>query len=139
MDYFFVYTDGASRGNPGESACAFLIYDKNRKLVLKKSFYLGRATNNEAEYSGVLLALKELAEMGAKKAIFFLDSLFVKKQLDGEYRLKNERMMKFYLEIKKIIFKTRMEVEFNYISRSENKEADKLVNLVLDKNSKNKK
>jgi len=134
MDSFFVYTDGASRGNPGQAAGAYLIFDKNHKLILKNGAHLGIATNNEAEYKAAILALNKLLELKIKKAIFFLDSLLVEKQLSGKFKIKTDRMQKLYLEIKRLIFQNGLSVEFQYISRDQNKEADKLVNQILDKN-----
>jgi len=136
MRKFFVYTDGASRGNPGKSAIAFLIFDHSKKIIFKYKKFLGIATNNEAEYQAVLLALKKLLDLKIKKAIFFLDSLLVVKQLNNKFKVKDERMQRFYLEIKKIIFQNGIDAKFQYIKREENKQADKLVNEVLDKQKK---
>ncbi len=136
---FFVYCDGASRGNPGPSAAACLIFDSQKKLVARLGKYLGRGTNNEAEYQAVILALEKLKKMEAKKATFFLDSLFVVKQLNGKFRVKDERMKSFFLAIKRLIWETGIQVEFRYISRSKNTRADSLANKVLDKALKVKK
>ncbi len=131
-EIFFVFTDGASRGNPGPCAGAFLIY-RGRKLIKKGGEYFGEGTNNEAEYRAVLLALEELKKRKIKEAVFFLDSLFVVKQLKGDFRLKHPRMQKLYLAIKRLIWETGLKVSFRYIPRAQNKEADKLVNQILDR------
>jgi len=130
---FFVYCDGASRGNPGPSASAYLILSPKRKLIAKGGKFWGKGTNNEAEYRAVILALKRLKKLKVKKATFFLDSLLVAKQLGGSFKVKNERMQKFFIAIKRLIWETKMEVEFVYIPRKKNSRADKLVNQILDK------
>lgn len=129
---FFVYCDGASRGNPGPSASAYLIFSNQRRLVAKGGRFWGKGTNNEAEYRAVVLALEHLKKLKVKKAIFFLDSLLVAKQLSGDFKVRNERMQKFFIEIKRLIWETKMEVEFRYVSRAKNVHADKLVNEFLD-------
>jgi len=129
---FFVYTDGASRGNPGKAAGGFLIYDRKKNLLYEEGEYLGRATNNEAEYKAVILALNKLVKLKANKAFFFLDSLLVVKQLNGEYKVKEPRMQQLNRRIKSLIFDNNLEIDFKHISRDKNKEADAIVNKVLD-------
>lgn len=129
---FFVYTDGASRGNPGAAAAGFLIYDQNKEIIHKEGDYLGTATNNEAEYQAIILALKSLKDLKAKKVHFFLDSMLVVKQINGEFKVKDLRMQKYYLEIKKLIWETGLVVDFKHIRREQNKEADDLVNEILN-------
>jgi len=129
---FLVYTDGASRGNPGKAAAGFLIFDLDKNLIHKEGDFLGIATNNEAEYQAVILALKTLQNLKAKKADFFLDSMLVVKQLKGEFKIKEPRMGKFYLEIKNLINTLGLVAKFTHIRREQNKEADELVNEILD-------
>ena len=136
-EIFFVYCDGASRGNPGSASSAYLIFDANKHLVAKGGKYLGKGTNNEAEYTAVILALKKLKELGAKKAIFYLDSLFVVKQLTGKFKVKEPRMQKLNLAIKRLLWETNMQVEFYYVPRERNKLADQLANEILDRQAKN--
>jgi ribonuclease HI len=133
---FFVYTDGASRGNPGYAAAGFLIFDGQRNLVHKEGDYLGIATNNEAEYQAVILALKTLKKLNAKKIDFFLDSMLVVKQIKGEFKIKEPRMGKLYLEIKNLLNQMGLSASFTHIRREQNKEADALVNEILDKEHK---
>ena len=131
-DPYSVYTDGASRGNPGEAAAGFLVYNQKKELVHKEGNYLGKATNNEAEYQAVILALKFLKKSKAKKANFYLDSTLVVKQIKGEFKIKEPRMQKFCLEIKSLIWETGIVISFSHIRREQNKEADALVNEILD-------
>lgn len=127
-----IYTDGGSRGNPGKSAIGVVIKDRTY------SKYLGIKTNNEAEYEAIIFALKKIKQiLGNKKSkemeleIRF-DSKLVANQLNGNYKIKEQRLYPLFIEIwnLKQDFK---KVEFKNISRQENKLADKLVNLELNK------
>jgi ribonuclease HI len=81
------YTDGASRGNPGPSACSFVIYDDGKE-ILSSSFYLGERTNNYAEYAGLIA----LMQQGLTKMDIYCDSALVVKQVNGEWKVKHEDM-----------------------------------------------
>lgn len=129
---YFVYTDGASRGNPGEAAAGFLIYDAKKELLHKEGDYLGKATNNEAEYQAVILALKKLQELKIKNVQFYLDSMLVVKQINGEFKVKDLRMQKYYFEIKRLMKESGLSVKFTHVRREQNQAADALVNEILD-------
>jgi len=131
-----IYCDGASRGNPGLAAAAFLIKNEENKIIHQQSFFLGKATNNIAEYNGVLLALKWLAKenLSQQKEIhFYLDSLLVVSQLTGIFKIKNEKLRKIIVEIKKIEEEITLPIFYHHIIRKYNKRADELVNKCLDK------
>ena len=136
METYLIFTDGASRGNPGPASAAFIIKDSAGNLRLKCGNFLGIQTNNYAEYQAVLLALQKSAEVLTPAAScslkFFLDSNLVVNQLSGKYQIKNPRLTTFAAQIKNLENKF-ANVEYNYIPRSQNKEADKLANLCLDK------
>jgi len=124
-----IYTDGASRGNPGKSAAAF-IATKNNKITKQNSKYLGTATNNEAEYNAIILALQTIK---TKEAEIISDSELAIKQLTGEYKIKKPHLQKLKTKIDKLI-KGR-KIKFSN-QRRENKfivQADYLVNKELDK------
>lgn len=129
-----IYTDGGSRGNPGNAACAFVVYDEGVE-VKRDSKFLGHATNNFAEYNGVLLALEWIKE--GSSVNFFLDSELVVKQLTGIYKIKNSVIQNLVLQIKKIIHDKQIFAEFNNVPREKNKTADLLVNKELDRSEKN--
>lgn len=138
-----IYTDGGSRGNPGPAALGIVIYRQRTgdgngvELVNQYSEYLGKKTNNEAEYQAVVFALKKVKQLFGKdrtKEIeieFRSDSELVVKQLSGKYKLKDQKAKEFFLEIwnLKIAYKS---VIFKNIPREENQEADRLVNEALD-------
>ncbi len=126
-----VFTDGASRGNPGDAACAAIFYEKNGEELLRRTKILGKTTNNVAEYEGVLLALQIAKELGAKELHLKLDSELVVKQLNGEYKVKNQRLGVLHVEATRLLGAF-PKVTISQISRNENRESDKLVNAALD-------
>ena len=131
-----IYTDGGSRGNPGPAAVGFVIeglgHDK------KYGEHIGITTNNEAEYRAVILALKKVKELiGSDKSTeanleFIVDSELLAKQLNGEYKVKDTNLQSLFMEIwnLKLDFN---KVIFTHVLREKNKEADKLLNEVLDR------
>ena len=126
-----VYTDGGARGNPGPAAYAFVVFENNIK-IFQEGKYIGETTNNVAEYTGVAKALEFLTtQIGVKEIDIFLDSLLVKEQLTGNYKIKHENMKNFATQIK-ALEKNFDHITYTHISREKNKEADALVNSTLD-------
>jgi ribonuclease HI len=130
-----VFTDGGARGNPGPAASAFVLLI-NGDVIKKESRFLGIATNNIAEYQGVLLALRWLKSNNIKPEVdkinFYLDSELVVRQLNGVYKVRDEKLLTFYSEILLIIKRIGRDVVFKHVPRSQNKIADSLVNIELD-------
>lgn len=132
-----IYSDGGSRGNPGESALGVYFPDFNKEY----SDYLGIGTNNEAEYKAAIFALKKAKQLigkeDSKKTEIEIkaDSELIVKQLKGEYKLKEEKLIPLFIEIwnLKQDFK---KVEFTHIPREQNKKADAMVNKELDSRQK---
>ncbi len=132
-----IHTDGGSRGNPGPAAIGVVI---ESDLTGKKEFgeYIGETTNNEAEYRAVIFALKKLKQLiGSEKCSaslveLLLDSELVVKQLNKEYKLKDKNIQNFFIEIWNITFDFGG-VSFHHVPREENREADRVVNQVLDR------
>jgi len=126
-----LFTDGGSRGNPGPGACAYVLYDPAGNLQEKCGKYLGKVTNNQAEYEGIIEGLKAAKQNRVEELGCLLDSELVVRQINGTYKIKDPGLKPRTLEVFKLIqnFKT---VTFNYIPREQNKEADKLVNETLD-------
>ena len=129
-----IHTDGGSRGNPGPAACSF-VAEENGSEINKYSKYLGVTTNNVAEYSGVILALKWLTEKKYfnRSIIFLLDSELVVKQINGVYKVKDENLRNLFFEILTLMKKFGQQIVFKHIPREKNKIADFLVNWELDK------
>lgn len=138
-----IYTDGGARGNPGLAACGAVIKNENGEIILKASKYLGVATNNQAEYKALILALEEAQNIFMKKKSnekhieCHLDSELVVKQLNREYKIKNEGLKPLFAQARNLISNFDS-VKFIYIPREQNKLADKLVNKELDSRGKRK-
>lgn len=129
-----IYTDGGSRGNPGPSAAGFVIQDSQERTVLEGGNYLGLTTNNQAEYQAVKLALEKAIELGAKNVSFRLDSLLVVNQLNGVYQIKNRDLWPIHASIKSLT-KHFDKVTFTHVRREFNREADAIVNHLLDEHT----
>lgn len=132
-----VFCDGGARGNPGPAAAGFVIKDSAGKVIKKKGKYLGRATNNVAEYQAVVAALAWLGQQ-AKPAsqpatyTFFLDSRLVVNQLNGLFKVKNPSLRSLVVKIRQLEQAVGGHINYLFIKREKNQEADQLVNLTLD-------
>lgn len=127
---WILYSDGASRGNPGESgAGAFLVNDKGEEIELVK--YLGQRTNNQAEYEGLILGLEKLKSLGARKVEIRADSELMIRQLQGKYRVKNPDLQVLFGKAGALL-KHFEEVSLRHVPREQNKEADRLSNEAID-------
>lgn len=128
-----IYTDGASRGNPGPAAYGFVILDRAGNIIHKKGNAIGITTNNVAEYTAVHEALKYAA--GIKSRIsgieLYADSKLVAEQLSGRFKVKAKHL-KPIIEKIKILTLELGGISYSYIPRSQNKLADSLANLALD-------
>jgi ribonuclease HI len=125
------FTDGASRGNPGEASCAVVIYDDSDEELLRRAKKLGVTTNNVAEYEGVILALELAATLSAAKLRIKLDSELVARQLNGVYKVKHPALKPLHARAK-LLIRDFDAVEIIHISREKNKVVDKLANEELD-------
>jgi ribonuclease HI len=131
-----VYTDGASRGNPGPSAIGIFIKDASGKEIVRKGEYLGQTTNNVAEYTAVIRALKYLLNKKLYKTtdievIINTDSELLINQLNGNYRIRSQNLIPLAIEIRGLLKKI-PRLKFNLISREKNKVADKLANKSMN-------
>ncbi len=138
MKHIIIYTDGGSRGNPGKAAIGVVFCNEKEEIIQKFGEYLGdQLTNNDAEYQAVIFALKKFKALFGKKMAEVAevevrsDSELLVNQMNGKYKLENEKIQKFFIEIwnLKIDFKA---VKFKAIPREKNREADRLVNETLD-------
>jgi len=132
-----IYCDGGSRGNPGPAASAFAVI-KNGETIFKDSMFLGRSTNNIAEYQSTLMAIEWLLKNKTSQdtVAIVVDSQLVFKQMTGQYKIKNERIKIMATKIKTLEKKLKTKVKYQWSPRSKNKIADRLVNEELDKNNK---
>lgn len=138
MRKIIIYTDGGSRGNPGRAAIGAVFCNEKEQVIRKHGEYLGdNITNNEAEYQAVILALKKFKALFGKKLAqntsieIRSDSELIVKQLNGEYKILDAKMQPLFLEVWNLKFDFK-QIKFKTINRERNKEADKLVNEVLD-------
>ncbi|NLM04267.1 MAG: ribonuclease HI family protein [Clostridiales bacterium] len=127
-----IYTDGGSRGNPGEAGIGIVIKDKDGNILKEVSQYIGVQTNNVAEYKALSRGLEIALDMGIKKIKCKLDSELVTKQIKGEYKVKNERMIPMYNMVMPLINEFE-EFHIEHIKREYNKEADALANKAMDR------
>mgnify|MGYP000571976736 CR=1 FL=1 len=127
-----IYTDGASRGNPGEAAIGAVIFD-GKEVVAELKRYLGKRTNNWAEYEAVsdaLIRAKEL-NLHGNPIRFFLDSKLVAEQLSGNWKIKEATLREQNTKIHKVL-EDFSDVTFTHIPREKNTHADRLANEALD-------
>lgn len=129
-----IFTDGASRGNPGLSAAGIVIKDSRNNILNVSRKFLGKHTNNYAEYMALIESISVLENSGieTEKINFFLDSELVVRQIRGEYKIRNKDLIKLSLEFMKKISSLKIPFEINYIPRKENEIADKLANEAID-------
>ncbi len=126
-----IHVDGASRGNPGTAGAGAILKNIQGGVLKKLRRFLGKATNNVAEYEALILALKESSAMGVKKVYLHADSELVVKQVLGIYKVKNETLKKLHAEVLSLL-KNFTEFKIRHVPREQNKEADKLANEAID-------
>ena len=130
MDKFTLYFDGCSKGNPGLSGAGAVIYLNDDEIWAKSEFVSNNQTNNYAEYSGLLLGLKEAIKQNIKILHVCGDSLLVIKQMQGKYKVNSPNIISLFNEAQKMLqhFDS---IEFTHVYRTKNKRADELSNLAL--------
>lgn len=125
------YTDGGARGNPGPAAAGIVIKNNTGNIVCAFGEYLGEQTNNYAEYTALVLALKKAKELGAVEVECFLDSELVVKQMRREYKVKEVGLQKLFIQVHNAAMAFK-KISYHHIPREKNREADAEVNKTLD-------
>jgi ribonuclease HI len=125
-----IYVDGGSRGNPGPAGSGAVI-TVDGQLVAELSKYIGVATNNVAEYTGLIIGLEKAYQLGYKKVDVRMDSELVVKQMLGIYKVKNENLLPLSLQAQSLAKKF-SHFKIEHVRREFNKEADRLANLAMD-------
>lgn len=141
MKRIIIYTDGASKGNPGPAGIGAAFYNQKKQLIKQYSQYIGEATNNEAEYKAAIFALRKFKSLFGKKVAKIseveirTDSQLLSKQINGEYKILNKGIQKLFLELwnLKLDFK---KIRFRLIPRERNQKADELAGEAIDKNDR---
>jgi ribonuclease HI len=130
-----IFADGGARGNPGNAAYGFVIFNHKKEEIVRCGAKIGIATNNIAEYTAVLEAFKWIEKHNmneTQKIAVYVDSQLVASQLSGYFKVKNEKLMGLHQKIKKIEHNLFANIEYNHIPREKNVIADSIVNQALD-------
>lgn len=131
-----VYTDGGSRGNPGISGYGVVINDDQNQLIYQEAKFLGIKTNNEAEYSGIIAALKWIKKNQKSYQItqinFFADSQLMIRQLQGLYQVKAPTLLPLFSQVQQLLIQINLPVKYTDVRREFNKLADQLANQAMD-------
>ena len=123
-----IFSDGASKGNPGDAAIGVVISDEHGAVLREIGQYIGTATNNAAEYSALIRGLKEAAALGAEAIEISTDSELLARQLTGVYRVKSPNLIPYYEEAV-LLLRGFERVSVTHVFRESNKRADELANL----------
>ncbi len=129
--HLVLMADGASRGNPGPAGAAAVLLDQAGNQVAAICRYLGRTTNNVAEYQGLIMGLERAAELGARSLSIRLDSELVVRQMNGQYRVRKNHLKSLYDRARALLQSFSL-VDIIHIPRSENRLADSLANQAID-------
>ncbi len=126
------YTDGASRGNPGESGVGIVLKDELGNTIGSHFGYIGKATNNIAEYTALAACLKMVKKMDCDSLVVHSDSELMVRQLNGQYKVKDKGLKKHFLGIQEILTGSPFKFAIKHVPRDENHEADQLANRGID-------
>lgn len=129
-----ICTDGAARGNPGPAGIGVVVYHEDGTVVAEHCRFLGVATNNIAEYNGLIDGLTLAAAHHADSVEMVLDSELVVRQMRGEYKVKNERLAALHRQATALAAAFRR-ARFTHVPREQNAAADKLANKAIDSQS----
>ena len=127
-----IYVDGASRGNPGPAAVGAVIKEEQGATILKVSYSIGRATNNQAEYSALIVALQQARKLGADQVYINTDSQLMSEQINGNYRVRNAHIRPLFEKAMQLLTAFQY-YSIDHIPRYLNSEADALANEALNK------
>jgi ribonuclease HI len=123
--------DGAARGNPGEAGCGAAICDETGAVIKELSRYLGHATNNVAEYEALLMGLEAVVRLGRKKLRVQSDSELLVRQINGVYRVKDDKLKKLFERALALLHRLDS-YHIIHVRREYNKLADRLANQAID-------
>ncbi len=126
-----LFTDGGARGNPGPAAYAYVLEGEDGTVLAAHGETIGVATNNVAEYGGLVAGLEKAVELGLSELEVRSDSELMVKQMRGEYRVKNEALRELSLRAGRLA-RQLGKVEYRHVRREQNELADRLVNEALD-------
>lgn len=130
-----IYADGACWGNPGPAAIGAVIKDEKQRKLVELSQYIGKGTNNQAEYKAVIAALQSAMKLGADEVVLHLDSELVIRQLSGKYKVKNALLQPLHVRLKALL-KQFKGFSINQVGHDGNEEAHGLATAALKQNMK---
>lgn len=128
------FSDGGARGNPGPAGVGAVLFNEKNEIVEELSRYLGETTNNQAEYRALIMALEKAQALGATEMECYLDSELVVKQLNREYKVKNQDLAPLFLKVHNISLAFK-KISFHHVPREKNSVADGLANQAMDRMS----
>ena len=127
---YFLYFDGCCKGNPGPAGAGSVLYRGEFEMSSKSEFVGSRETNNVAEYSALIMGLKDTLSLGVRNVTVRGDSLLVIKQITGQYKINSNNLMNYYQEAINLAKQFKC-IYFEHIPREKNKRADELANIGL--------
>ncbi|HZQ17628.1 MAG TPA: ribonuclease HI family protein [Terriglobales bacterium] len=133
-NYLIAHTDGGARGNPGPAGYGVVVHDSRGNKVAALSQYLGRQTNNFAEYRALIAALEYAVKHGPKALKVISDSELLVRQIKGIYKVKEPTLRDLHARAKELISQLDW-FEVEHVLRGDNREADELANAAMDKGS----
>lgn len=131
---FRLMADGASRGNPGPASYGFVLSAADGQSVAEEGRFIGHATNNVAEYRGLIAGLERATDLGVDDLEVALDSELIVRQINGEYRVKNAGLKPLFARAKALSVAFRR-FRMQHVPRRQNREADALANEALDRSA----
>jgi ribonuclease HI len=131
MRRLIIYADGAARGNPGPAGIGVVIEDERGRVLKELSQFIGRKTNNQAEYMALIQGLEAAAEYQADAVLVRLDSELLVHQLKGEYKVKSPLLKPLKNQAQKLLARYKV-VGIEHVERQYNRAADRLANRAID-------
>lgn len=129
---YIMYTDGGARGNPGPAGIGGVVFDMEQNVVAEVSAYIGKDTNNQAEYQAIVATLEAARDAGATAVDCYMDSMLAVQQLSGKWKVKNPGIAKQVILVHNVATQIGR-VTYTHVRREKNKHADRLVNEAIDK------
>lgn len=126
-----IHVDGGARGNPGPAGAGVTISEQRGNLVFEAAYFLGRQTNNTAEYQALIRALRQAVSYDARTVTVYSDSELLVRQITGEYRVKSPRLAGLYQQVQTLLLKVPC-WSVRHVRREQNRRADELANLAID-------
>ena len=126
-----LFTDGASRGNPGEAGAGSVLFGGDGQELAARSYYLGQCTNNVAEYKALIMGLQSVLELDCGKVEIYLDSQLIVRQIQGSYKVKHPTLKPLFIQVNALLAKINSWT-VAHVPREQNKRADALANKGID-------